>query len=271
MIELQRDVVKFEKGAILRKEMLESIYNYPRILNESYYSHYSDGILYGLEWYEVNGKHCISPGALKYKGEIYFQTDTIVLEDEISIDELKTSQEYYIYFKELPAESSYSRKVFNLGLNFTTEPISNGFCYKYIKYELNKIKSLDSKKICGLYASFEPNSFCIPVNIIEKEILPVISKKITKHPLDFEVLISIYKHNPLPVEIVELYISEYNSSISDLSDKIEIDLSRENVRMLVDNLVKAVDLLVPPAFCLAEKKEMNSTNITYRRNDGCML
>lgn len=269
MKKLQRDVVKFEKGAVLRKEMLESMYNYPRILNEGYYSRYSDGILYGLEWYEENGKHFISPGALKYKGEIYFQVKTIVLEDEVC--ELNASQEYYIYFQELPPERSYSQEVYTLGLVLTTEPIDNGFCYKYIKYELKRIKALDNKKIFGLYASSESDSFGIPINIIKKEIVPIINEKLAKHPLDFELLKNAYMNNPLPAEMAALYISEYNNSVSDSSDKIEIDLSHENVRKLVDGLAAAVKLLTLPTVVLTEKSEAKSDDETNNTPTGHML
>lgn len=243
MINLQRDIIRFEKGAILRKEMLESMYNYPRFLAEGYYALYGDGILYGLEWFEVDGKHCISPGAIKYKGNIFFQTDTIVLEDTIIGDDLKLGQEYYIYFKETPVKHSYSQDVYDLVLSLETEPINDGFCYKYIKYELKSFKALDNKKVYGLFASPVNGGFSIPVHIIKAEILPILAGKKAKHPLDFEIMKNVYSNQPLPVDVAKLYISEYNASITDQSSKKEINITQENVRELINGLKTAVEAL----------------------------
>ena len=271
---LQRDIVRFEKGAILRKEMLESMYNYPRFLTEGYYSLYSDGILYGMKWFESDGKHCISPGAVKYKGSIFFQTDTLVLEDTISDDNLKPSQEYYIYFKEMPVKQSYSQEIYELVLSLETEPINNGFCYKYVKYELKRFKSLDNKKVCGLFASPEHDSFSVPVHIIKAEIVPLLTEKKSKHPLDYELSKLVCSNQPLPVDLAKLYISEYNMSLSGKSNKIEINPTCENVRELIDNLKLAVKALTFVGGITAESPKNSSKSEDERKkaeNGGAML
>ena len=80
--------------------MLESMYNFPRFLCDGYYSKYGDGVLYGLEWENIDNKHSITPGALKYNGEIYFQAEKLIVEDSINMESLESGQEYYVYFKE---------------------------------------------------------------------------------------------------------------------------------------------------------------------------
>ncbi len=261
---MQSDTVKFEKGAILRREMLESLYNYPRFLTESYFSQYNDGLLYGLEWIEIDEKHGISPGALKYKNRVYFQTDAIFLEDELPTGNLDAG-EYYLYFKEAPAVSSYSREVYELKLSIEDNPICGGLCYKYLKFEFGNFKVLNKKKIFGLYASPEKNGFAIPYDVIDSELLPVISEKQFKHPLDYEIMKTVCLRQPLPVSLVKLYISEYNLLKNYLKEThkkiIHMEISRDNVRRLLDNLIEAAkELTVPAAFEISQSSEAPKEN-----------
>lgn len=268
---MQRDVVRFEKGAILRKEMLESMYNYPHFLVEGYYSLYSDGILYGLEWYEDNGKHYISPGAIKYKGSVYFQSETIALEDMVNIDDLQGSQEYYVFYKETPVKHSYSQDVYDLVLSLETEPITNGFCYKYIKYELKRFKSLDHKKIYGLFASPQKNSFSVPYHIIKSEIMPILVEKESKHPLDYEIMRMAYCNQPLPAELIQLYLSEYNRAIKNADERIKTDISCDNARQLVNYLSAASKSLAFSNGLSVGKDEDKSFAQNNYGNRGCMI
>lgn len=248
---MQRDIVKFEKGAILRKEMLESMYNYPHVLAESYYSHFSDGILYGLEWYEKNGKNYICAGALKYKGNIYFQPQEFAFEDMIQTK--AEDREYYVYFKESPVKSTYCQDIYELEPVLETEPVSDGFCYKYVKYAFGSFRALDSKKIYGLYASPDGAGFSLPPYIIREELMPVLSEKTSKHPLDYEIMKTVYDNRPLSADFVRAYLSEYNSS--DPDERVDETVSRDNVREAVDNLKKAVEKLMLPGVRLIEKTE----------------
>lgn len=61
----------FEKGKILKREMLESLRDYPRTFVNLYYRDYSDGILFGCN-IDVHDKTLqINTGALKHKEKIY--------------------------------------------------------------------------------------------------------------------------------------------------------------------------------------------------------
>lgn len=268
---MQRDIVNFQKGAILRKEMLESLYNYPHFLVEGYYSLYSDGILYGLEWFESDGKHYISPGAIKYKGYIYFQSETIVLEDVVNIDDLQGSQEYYVFYKETPVKHSYSQDVYDLVLSLEAEPITDGFCYKYIKYELKRFKSLDYKKIYGLFASPKRDSFSIPNHIIKSEIIPILIEKESKHPLDYEIMRMSCSNEPLPADFVQLYLSEYNRTIKNADEKIKTDISCDNARQLVNCFSEAIKLLAFYAGLSSEETEVKSDLQNKEDDEGCMM
>lgn len=270
MIVLQRDVVRFEKGSILRKDMLESIYDYPRIVNQTYYSRYSDGILYGLEWFEENGEHYISSGALKYKDELYFQTDCVHVESALSEYTLKPGQEYYLYFREEKISDNVSHDTYVLNLAVSPEPVADVFIYKYIKYELGKIKPLDRKIVFGLYASPNRKSFGIPVGVIKDDLLDILDRKVNKHPLDYDILRSVYSGQPLLADFVQLYIKEYNN-MEDVSQKIECSASCENVREFIDCFLRAVEELVLPSAVYIEQCKSSENEKADEPLCGSML
>lgn len=244
---MQRDVIRFEKTAILRKEMLESMYNYPRIVSETFYSRYSDGILYGLEWIEENGFHFISPGAIKYKGELYFQIDKINIEESLKVDELTSGHEYYIVFRENKAINNFSQDTFSLKISATDAPVEDGFCYRYFKYELGKVKKLDNKVLLCSHASPDINSFSIPISTIAKDVCDILESKKNKHPLDYDVFRCIISNSPISISFMKLYISEYNQLNE---NKLEINYNysnnNANVRELADNFIEAMKTLSLP-------------------------
>lgn len=66
----------FQKGRILKKEMLENLRDYPRNFFDIYFKEYSNGIITGAEL-TVNEKDItISKGIIKYKDKLY------ILEEE---------------------------------------------------------------------------------------------------------------------------------------------------------------------------------------------
>ena len=86
MLGLRRSEIEFKTGSILRKEMLQEIYEYPRVALEGLFSDYSDGILYGLEWKEnEENHHLICPGALKLGGNIYLLGNELDVEKELGL------------------------------------------------------------------------------------------------------------------------------------------------------------------------------------------
>ena len=246
--------------------MLESIYDYPRIVNQTYYSRYSDGILYGLEWFEENGEHYISSGALKYKDELYFQTDCVALSEYT----LKPGQEYYLYFREEKISDNVSHDTYVLNLAVSPEPVADVFIYKYIKYELGKIKPLDRKIVFGLYASPNRKSFGIPVGVIKDDLLDILDRKVNKHPLDYDILRSVYSGQPLLADFVQLYIKEYNN-MEDVSQKIECSASCENVREFIDCFLRAVEELVLPSAVYIEQCKSSENEKADEPLCGSML
>lgn len=247
--------------------MLESIYNFPRFLCEGYYSAYGDGVLYGLEWVMKDDKHCITPGALKYKGDIYFQTEELVVEDYFEKDSLESGQEYYVCFKESTPNYSENHDCFELVLAFEKKPIENGYCMRYIKFEIGKIKDIN-KMVFGLYAMADPSSWGVPPTVLKDKVYSILCEKKEKHPLDYEILRCIYESRPLSSSFLNLYIAEYNNTNE--TDIVEVDESLQYAQGLMAAFSKAVQKLVLPIrnYPLAEIVE---TQVSNDNNRGSML
>ncbi|MDE6102709.1 MAG: hypothetical protein K2F73_07020 [Ruminococcus sp.] len=76
--------VKFESGKLLSREMLEQLEKQTGLfLNQ--YSSYPDGILYGFEFSEYDGRLFLSGGALKKNGRIYFSDKKISVTDVLDV------------------------------------------------------------------------------------------------------------------------------------------------------------------------------------------
>ncbi|WP_042473920.1 hypothetical protein [Bacillus ndiopicus] len=70
---------QFQKGRILKREMLESLRDYPREIVDLYFQDYSDGIIAGLD-ITVDGTNLlVSKGIVKYQGHIYMLTTDYTL------------------------------------------------------------------------------------------------------------------------------------------------------------------------------------------------
>lgn len=265
---MQRDVVKFEKGSILRKEMLESMYDFPRFLCDGYYSKYGDGVLYGLEWENIDNKHSITPGALKYNGEIYFQTEKLIVEDSINMESLESGQEYYVYFKEASPQKMESREIFELVLSFEKKPVEDGICIRYVKYMLGSIRDSD-KKIFGLYATSDPSVWGVSPCVIKDKIYNKLLEKKIKHPLDYEILKCVYDNRPLSTAFIELYISEYNIFEGKV-EKNDFVISENCIKELVDKFVEATEKLVLPVSVIQNAETVEEKVAVVNRLGGML-
>lgn len=72
-------VPRFEKGRILRTEMLENLRDFPRTFLDVRYDEYSDGILTGLKVTVEDQILVVGKGILKHAGRLY------MLEDDFSV------------------------------------------------------------------------------------------------------------------------------------------------------------------------------------------
>ncbi len=215
-----RSEIEFKKGSILRKEMLQEMYNYPRVALESFYYNYSDGILYGLLWEDIgDDKHIITPGALKYKGEIFYLKESIEIEKEI-MDDLDVNGYYRLCFtlkeaeKTIESKTDYYMDLHALQSNKYKEVKENSFWYAYINYSGNgKIELIEGDDaikygVPGLIAANDGFSFQLPNWLVKNRLLLELEEKNSKHPLDYQLLNKIYSGESINIGFINVYLNE---------------------------------------------------------------
>jgi len=256
---VRRSEIEFRAGSILRKEMLQDIYDYPRIAIESLYSDYSEGILYGLSWKKnEDNHHIICPGALKFKGNIYFLKDEIDVETEIQ-DELSVNGAYRLCFvyqeadKKIESKADYCLKLMALQDKEYKEVKNNAFWFAYINYSGDKtidiIKGANAIKygVAGLIAADDGYDFQLPNWLVNQQLLKKIEEKKNKHPLDYQMLREMYAGKPISCSFINVYLNEINE------EKITGSCTPEEA---INTLEKAVDKLV---FRVSANKEDGAT------------
>lgn len=212
---LTRSEMEFVPGTILRKEMLSDLYSYPRMVTESLFAGFSNGILYGLEWVEESSdRHIIKPGALKLHGKVYFMDSFLNVEETLGA--LSDGTRYRLYFREKKECSILkdSLNIFDLELKpVLTEECGDadkdGFYYAYILFSDGKIREIwDSSNIGGLFASDDEYGFKLPPEIVKESLKPVYKEKPRKHILDYLMLKDLSENKPLSVGFVKMYLDE---------------------------------------------------------------
>ncbi|OAB45496.1 DNA and RNA helicase [Paenibacillus glacialis] len=97
---------QFNKGRILKTEMLTNLRDFPREFVDIHYADYSDGIVTGANL-EVGSKQLIiSPGIVRHEGRLY------ILNQSTTIDYLATGKELVVKIRFLEAEKDIDRTVY---------------------------------------------------------------------------------------------------------------------------------------------------------------
>lgn len=261
---MRRSEIEFQAGSILRKEMLQDLYEYPRIAVESLFSDHSDGILYGLKWKEKgDNHHIISPGALKFHGNIYFLKEELDVEKEI-MDILSVNGSYRLCFvcqkaeKTIDSKTDYYLKLIALQDKEYKELGNNAFWYRYIRYSGGKkIEVITNDAVMkygvsGLMSADDGFGFQLPNWLVKLKILADLEKKCNKHPLDYMLLRDIYAGKAISVSFVNMYMNEL------CKDKIDIDCSPE---MVMEKLIQGIrELSFQVSVNVAQEAEKKESN-----------
>lgn len=247
---MQRSEIIFKKGSILRKEMLADLYEYPRFAMESYYYLYSDGILYGMEWLESEenkGHHIITPGALKFHGNIYFQTELIDVEKIIRNQcELKLDGKYKLFFCEdnntytEPSRTIYKLELKAVQSDGIEDAKKSGFYYSYVEWQggISGFEVIEDKnEIYGLYAGNDGFAYKLPAAALKSTLLVILEEKNEKCTLDYKFLEDIYTNRGISVSMALIYLKEYYKYTGQAG--IYLDETACNPKELLELLVEA--------------------------------
>lgn len=248
---MRRSELELKTGSILRKELLEDIYEFPRIAIETYYSSYSDGILYGLEFQsdKETNHHIITPGALKYRGNIYFLAEQIEVENTLPND-FETNYKYRLCFEEqspyrnVETQTIYELKLIAVQSEEYEKIKDKSFYYCRVEYVNNGLKRIkDDNTVYGLFAGNDGYEYKLPNWVLKDEIQSLLEEKDNKHPLDYTILNNIYERKGLSVTMANLYLKEcgieaddYYSSPNKLVSKLKetIDTLKYEVKNKID-------------------------------------
>jgi hypothetical protein len=206
-------IPKFEKGRVLKKEMLENLRDYPRNFFDIYYKDYSDGIISGTDVYICEKTAIIKKGIVKHKGRIY------MLEDEFEIPYYHTNKETLIKIKfdDEKDDLDYCRFDSRIIIDDDTKVKEN-------EMELGRFKLREGAVLRSEYADFYDFSTEFnTINIINVEyagrkkstISPVVMnyfanivfKNNSENMLDVFFAMQCVNNNTVERDIIQYYIS----------------------------------------------------------------
>ncbi|MBR0283566.1 MAG: hypothetical protein IJQ81_18555 [Oscillibacter sp.] len=249
---MRRSEVIFRRGDILSREMLEELYRYPREVAESFFSSYTDGILYGLSWRGDGGY--IQPGALKFQGRIYYLTNPLDAAERLK-DRVRDGEKYRLVFRpEYDSERAAKDggenplRVYSLTLDaFHTERFERErtriFYYMYAQYGKRDgfIPLDDPHEVYGLCAANDGYAFAFSPDFVRRKLLPEIEDKARKHPMDFPLMQTAFQDERLSVRFIRQYLKEYRLQTGrsgEISDELLSDSGK-----LLDELMTAIKYL----------------------------
>ena len=119
---LTNKILNFPHKAILTKELLQEIYQYPREFFRLIYNDYADGIISGLNYFIDGEKNLIlSAGMILFDGEIYFLAENTNISDLAEKNNLVDGRDYYILPQKESQKKSPCLTENKLILNFSEE------------------------------------------------------------------------------------------------------------------------------------------------------
>lgn len=243
--------IKFERGSILTKNIIQNIYDYPRDLINIMYSNYPDGIIKGLEIHKKDNNIFLSKGILKYDNEYFFLKENLDMES--LFNNLNEGTSYAIYFEnkgECKVEDNFishklelkiiscddykkldNSKVFFLGEFTYNDETKIKFPNELI--DLKKKRHSCFNNINVNYSGYKENTFCPNIGQL---ILNHLKLKKNISPLDFTLMCELSKEQTLSYETICFYIKN-------VINKDVYDLSREEVfDFFVDSLDKPYEV-----------------------------
>ena len=106
---LKRDYIEFKKGSILSSQMLTTLHEEQKNIWDIQYHNVCDGIINGLEFFISDNTLFISPGIVKFDGEIYSMRDSInisyIIRQSNFVDEGETLSIILTRGKSLPSRT----------------------------------------------------------------------------------------------------------------------------------------------------------------------
>ena len=239
---LNRKKIRFAPRTILTHEMLETLYELPQEILRLQYLTYSDGIVSGLEFKEVDREIFLTEGIVKFKGEFYFSSAGEVnltkffnenkppMRGAISCLALCPSQNSKIgggvkteflelkilLKKDLPPDALCLGSFYD-ELSEIALPDKNISAEKFLEEftTFNRFQLLDVPYSCRGGSTFHPYIFCAVKNILKR--------KENKSPTELALLLQIYQTGYVTMEALKTCIeSDRTKKFTPFATRAEI-------------------------------------------------
>ena len=227
----------FELGRILKKEMLESIRDYPRAVIDSYFKEYSEGIISGVDIVAKDKYIEIKGGIIKHEGRIY------ILEEECTLPYYITEEEIIIKIRFIDKSLNENFIVYSSEIFFDTD---NDI--KKDELELGRFKLKRGSRLNTKYKNFRDFSAEYnTLNIINVKYSALEESTISPVILNY-FLKEIRKSKDVDLYDITFFMECINKKIVNrriiltyISDKLNIDYttcSNYEIYKKLDNILK---------------------------------
>ena len=229
--------VSFTHGTVLTREMLEAVYEYPREFMQLQYGGHSDGILYGMDFFQRNDELWLGRGIFKAEDRFYFLMDDMNLTGLVKKKGLPEGRQQYYFQLEHTTSSGQAcikKAVFSIAIvDFPPEKYSLGkFCWERNEIRLPQIKSeKESKEIfSGFFSRACLSLFDVKYAFREeatyhpflfRAVCEYLQQKKQKSMLDYALLVQLLNQPILSMATVCMYCEAAGKSV-ETKDRQEI-------------------------------------------------
>lgn len=229
----------FNKGRILKQNMLEALRDFPYEVLKVMYSSYGDGIISGfdVDVLDGHGNFRVSPGILKINQEIYISP--CWREENLNSDN-DNIKEHYVYLKKYADAYSDGDEIKIKPVLVGTESSDEGLelfrCTKYAYSVMFKYKNIDEL--------FKEQTVMNRINQVFCKYAVIGGS--TLHPYYFKLFADkvLKSSNPSPPDTAFAYQCLNGISNIDVVNRyfnIESPLSNVEILKLMENVIKKLD------------------------------
>jgi len=208
--------ISFEPGNMLTIDMLRTMYESPKEIQEHIFKDYSNGIISGMDIKEENGILIITSGIYKSAGNLFILDKDWSSEDS----SFKEGKNYVVYIEsDRGMLKTYSQMKENVIINRAEIKVSLESDMdnkeKIILCEFKgkpKIPKNCEELIYGIFYVLNFCHSCYKEPVYHQLVFRIIYNKLcekdNKHPFDYMLMSEIAKSGIIPLAIIKQYITE---------------------------------------------------------------
>ena len=236
---LLQKTVSFVHGAVLTKDMLGELYQYPRDFVKLKYDSYSDGILEGIDFVVHEGNVCITRGLIKFQGEYYFLLQPVNLTVYLQGKSLQDKQ-YNLYLQR--SEKKYADHITEKSLEiYISEDTETDMFLLFrfwgtdmrlptVRSQEDMVKSTKKSRFWEfdnpLYVDFRDTVYAMPEKgtfhpFLFRAVRKYLKEKENKSTIEWGLLLQLQNNSILAVETMRTYL-DYIGQVNEVKSRNEL-------------------------------------------------